>query len=100
MKTEVFLDASYAIALSVPRDFYHSRAILLADEMGRKHTRLVTTRAVMLEIGNALSRRRHRSAVVKLLESLEADSSVAVVPLSEDVYLEAARLFAGRPDKE
>ena len=100
MKTEVFLDAAYAIALSVPKDSYHQRAVLLADELAASKTRLVTTRAVMLEIGNALSKQRYRHAAVQLLHALEADPDVTIVPLSEDLYAQAFRLYRERPDKE
>ena len=100
MKTEVFLDAAYAIALSVPKDSYHQRAVLLADELEASKTRLVTTRAVMLEIGNALSKQRYRHAAVELLRSLEADPNVTIVPLSEDLYAQAFRLYRERPDKD
>lgn len=100
MKTEVFLDAAYAIALSVPKDSYHKRAVLLADELEASKTRLVTTRAVMLEIGNALSKQRYRHAAVELLRSLEADPNVTIVPLSEDLYAQAFRLYRERPDKD
>ena len=100
MKIEVFLDAAYAIALSVPKDSYHKRAVLLADELEASKTRLVTTRAVMLEIGNALSKQRYRHAAVKLLLSLEADPNVTIVPLSEDLYAQAFRLYRERPDKD
>ncbi len=100
MKTEVFLDAAYAIALSVPKDSYHKRAVSLADELEASKTRLVTTRAVMLEIGNALSKQRHRHAAVELLRSLEADPTVTIVPLSEDLYAKAFRLYRERPDKD
>jgi len=100
MKIEVFLDAAYAIALSVPKDSYHRRAVLLADELEASKTRLVTTRAVMLEIGNALSKQRYRRAAVELLLSLEADPNVTIVPLSEDLYAQALRLYRGRPDKD
>ena len=100
MRTEVFLDAAYAIALSVPKDSYHKRAVLLADELEASKTRLVTTRAVMLEIGNALSKQRYRHAAVELLRSLEADPNVTIVPLSEDLYAQAFRLYRERPDKD
>jgi predicted nucleic acid-binding protein len=100
MKAEVFLDAAYAIALSAPKDDYHRRAVLLADELETAKTRLVTTRAVLLEIGNALSRQRYRRAAVELLQSLEADPNVTIVHLSEDLYVRAFRLFRGRLDKE
>ena len=56
MKPEVFMDASYAIALSVPKDNYNQQAILLSDRLENAKTRLVTTQAVLLEIGNALSK--------------------------------------------
>jgi predicted nucleic acid-binding protein len=100
MKTKVFLDAAYAIALSVPKDSYHERAVLLADELEASKTRLVTTRAVMLEIGNALSKQRYRHAAVELLRSLEADPNVIIIPLSEDLYAQAFRLYRERPDKD
>jgi predicted nucleic acid-binding protein len=100
VKTEVFLDAAYAIALSVPKDSYHQRAVFLADELEASKTRLVTTRAVMLEIGNALSKQRYRHAAVKLLQSLEADPSVTIVPLSEDLYAQAFHPYRERPDKD
>jgi hypothetical protein len=52
VKAEVFLDAAYAIALSVPKDSYHERAVLLADELEAAETHMVTTHAVMLEIAH------------------------------------------------
>ena len=100
MRTEVFLDAAYAIALSVPKDSYHKRAVLLADKLEASKTRLVTTRAVILEIGNALSKQRYRHAAVELLRSLEADPNVTIVPLSEDLYAQEFRLYRERPDKD
>ncbi|MDH3603640.1 MAG: hypothetical protein OEU26_28860 [Candidatus Tectomicrobia bacterium] len=72
MPTEVFLDTSYAIALSSSRDQFHERAVELADQCDQSGTRFVTTRAVLLEIGNALSRQHYRLAAVPLLAALEA----------------------------
>lgn len=100
MMAQVFLDTAYAIALSVPNDLFHKQAIFLADQLEAAGTRLVTTRAVMLEIGNALSKLRYRRAAVRLLQSLELDPSVKVVPLSEPLYERAFTLYRGRLDKE
>jgi uncharacterized protein len=97
---EVFLDTAYAIALSSVSDLFHHRAVLLADQLEAAGTRLVTTQAVLLEIGNALSKQRYRHAAVKLLEALEADPNVEVIPLSEQLYARAFRLYRERPDKE
>jgi predicted nucleic acid-binding protein len=97
---EVFLDTSYALALSAPTDQLHGRALRLATELEAARARLVTTRAVLLEIGNALSRQRYRAAAISLLQALEVDPSVAVLPLSEELYARALQLYCSRPDKE
>jgi len=61
---------------------------------------MVTTRAVGFEIGNALAKRRYRQAVIKLLESIEDDPNLEIVPVSEELYKRAFSLFKKRPDKE
>jgi uncharacterized protein len=76
--TEVFLDTSFAIALSATTDQSHARAVDLADQLEKKGTRLVTTQAILLEIGNALSKQRYRIAAIQLLESLASDPNVLI----------------------
>jgi uncharacterized protein len=100
MEAEVFLDTAYAIALSSPNDQFHARAVELADQLEILGTRVVTTRAVLLEIGNALSKQRYRQAAVRLLDSLEADPQVDIVPVSEPLYARALQLYRERPDKD
>jgi uncharacterized protein len=100
MKGEVFLDTAYAVALSSSNDLFHQRALHLADEIEAAGVRVVTTRAVMLEIGNAFSRQRRRPAAIELLDSLEADPGAEIIPLSEQLYGRAWQLFRERPDKE
>lgn len=97
---EVFLDASFAIALASPPDIHHSRAVEISSWIERDGSRIVTTRAVMIEIGNALSKRRFRSAAARLLVALETDPSVEILPLSEELYGRAFALFRDREDKD
>jgi hypothetical protein len=97
---EVFLDAAYAIALSAPQDQYHERAEILAEQLETEGARLITTRAVVLEIGNALAKLRYREAAIELMDSLEDDPNVEIVPLSEELYARAFQLYRERPDKE
>ena len=99
MTNEVFLDTAYAIALSVESDEHHERAEELAEQLEAEATRLVTTRAVLLEIGNALSKKRYRKAALELLDALEQDPLVEIVSLSEELYGQALELFRNRPDK-
>jgi len=100
MTGKVFLDTAYAIALSVESDEHHERAEKLADQLEAEITRLVTTRAVLLEIGNALSKKRYRKAALELLDALEQDPLVEIVLLSEELYGKALELFRNRPDKD
>ena len=98
--TEVFLDTSFAIALASSTDEYHEKAEDLAAEIGLRKTRLVTTRAILLEIGNRLARLRYRKEAVRVLSSLETSPGVEILPLSEDLYWRGLDLFRKRPDKE
>lgn len=100
LMNKVFLDTSYAVALSARTDQNHERAVELAKELGEASTDFVTTRAVLLEIGNALARVRHRQAAVRLLSALENDPKVEIVSASDDLYQRALDIYRDRLDKE
>ncbi|QTA85969.1 type II toxin-antitoxin system VapC family toxin [Desulfonema magnum] len=99
MMPEIFLDTSYAIALSSKRDRFHRKALELAEKLEAEKTKLITTRPVMLEIGNALSALPYRSSAVALLDALEADPNVGIAPLTESLYMRGFDLFRKRQDK-
>ncbi len=98
--TEVFLDTSFAIALSSVTDQNHVRAVKLANQIETNKTLLVTTQAILLEIGNALSKQKYRAAAIQLLESLQIDPSVEIVLFTNSLYKSAFNLFKQREDKE
>ena len=98
--TEIFLDTSFAIALSSVPDRHHSQAMAIAAELTRQKTKLVTTQAILLELGNALSKARYRKAAIQLLTSLETDPNVTIVPITTQLYSRAFELFKTRLDKE
>lgn len=100
MMNEVFLDTGFAIALSVESDEHHERAEKLAGQLEDEQTRLITTQAILLEIGNALSKERYRAAAIELFDALEEDPLVEIVPLTENLFTQALDLFRSRPDKE
>jgi uncharacterized protein len=99
-KVEWFLDTAYAIALSSPKDEHHHKALLLAEQIEAEGTRLLTTQAILLEIGNALSKHRYRKESIKLLEALEQDPKVEIISLTKDLYRRSFNLYRNRPDKE
>jgi uncharacterized protein len=97
---EVFLDTSFAIALSAVTDQNHARAVQIAEQLELSNTRLVTTQAILLEIGNSLSKKRYRLAAIALLDSLASDPNVDVVLLTDALCVAAFNLFRSRADKE
>lgn len=98
--SEVFLDAAYAIALAAPTDQHHQRALEVAERLETDASSMLTTRAVLLEIGNALAKLRYREAAIELLNSLEADPRVNILPVSDDLCDRAFQLYQERLDKE
>ena len=100
MRDELFLDASYAIALSTVRDQHHSAAVDVARQLRADRPKLITTRAVLLEIGNSMAKARKRAAGVALLEALEEDPGVEIVSVSDDLFAEGVALYRRHRDKE
>ena len=96
---EFFLDAAYPIALVSTTDQHHVVAAKIAAALKMKPRRLITTRAVLLEIGNALAKPHLRSVGVELLKSFETDPRVVVVSLDDALYQRGFELFNSRSDK-
>jgi uncharacterized protein len=100
MRSEVFLDTAFALALANVNDLLHARAKGLADQLETDKIRLVTSRPVLLEIGNSMAKLRYRSAGTRILTALDADPYVEIVPLNEKLYHRAFLLYRERRDKE
>lgn len=81
--SEVFLDTSFAIALITKKDKHHQRAKEMADDFEHRRTRFVTTRAVLLEIGNAFSKSPlRRQAVIEGLPIPSPRTATSTKPVS------------------
>jgi uncharacterized protein len=100
VSNEVFLDTSHALALAIASDQFHGRALIVQEELKRENLRLLTTRPVLFEIGNALSKARWRPAAMQLLRAVEADPTVQIVAWSDAKYKQALDLYCNRKDKE
>jgi uncharacterized protein len=98
--SEVFLDTSYAIAISSSRDEHRPRALELSRHLRSEGTQIITTRAVIIEIGNALAKAHLRGGAITLIDAMEADPHVEIIPVSEELYAEGAKLYRDRQDKE
>ena len=100
MESKAFLDTSFAIALSVESGAHHEYAVILSEQLEHEQTKLITTTAILLEIGNALSKKRYRQAAAELLDSLEQVKTVEIIQIDSELYRKAFELFHNRPDKD
>ena len=95
-----FLDSSYVIALAQTTDEHHPRAMNLAVSVEHRKIELVTTRAVLLEVGSALAKLRVRRDAIRLIDALQKSTWVETVPLTEEIIGQGWNLFRERKDKE
>jgi len=97
---ELFFDSSYSIARASPGDQYHDQAAALNTQIKLEMPRLITTRAVLLEIGNSLAKRKYRSVAFSVLWALETDPGFEIVSLTDEYYAKSLILYRDRADKE
>ena len=96
----VFVDSSGWIALLNSRDSLHSRAKELYRDKLRGGSRLLTTTAVLLEVGNWLSPSPLRQLATDLLDRIERSNLVSVVFVDNDLYTRGWAIYRERPDKD
>jgi predicted nucleic acid-binding protein len=94
-----FLDTSYAVALLSERDQNHGRAVRLARRVTQNNARLVTTQAVLLEIGNTLSDPSLRKAAAQYIAHIRQAPKIDVVPLTLSLFERGLTLYRERTDK-
>ncbi len=97
MTEALFLDTSYILALVNTRDEFHHQALDLADQIDN---RIITTEAILTEIGNALAKQQWRELAIDTLNDLRNDENIEVIPVSSDLFSKALKLYSSRMDKE
>ena len=93
---EAFVDTSFVIALVNRRDQYHSQAVELASRFDKRP--LVTTDAVLLEIGNALAR-NFKSDSIQIIEHFLTSEEIQIVNLNPELFRRAFELYRSHLDK-
>ena len=92
-----FVDTNFFLALINDRDEFHDKAVVLADEY--RGQSLVTTDAVLLEVGNGLAR-GFRDEASALFEELENSAEAEIVRLDPEILSTAMALYKLHRDKE
>ena len=95
----LFADSGYWIALWNPRDSLHEKALSIADSLGASD--VVTTQMVLTEALDAMSgmgefRRRF---AVQMVQSLEDNPGVEIVPQTDSQFRAALQRYASRSDQ-
>lgn len=92
----VFLDTGYMLALLNTRDKYHQAAVALAKAVQPPY---ITSEAILLEIGNALSRPPYRALGIQALTEMRESDQYRIVPVDSTLISRGFELFRARPDK-
>lgn len=86
----------FLVALINKRDQYHQKALALAEKF--ENYPLITTDAILLEVGNGLSS-NYRNKVAELIEEFLTSDDVEIVRLTPKLFDEALGLFKKHQDK-
>jgi uncharacterized protein len=92
-----FVDTGYWIASVDRSDRYHERAVAWARRLAGP---LVTTEAVLTEVGNALAGLRWRAACFTLLQRIRSNPAIEIIPVNETLFDRAVQFYTARSDKE
>lgn len=96
MPESAFVDTGYILALVNENDQHHAEALALSEQFDGQP--IVVTDAVLLEIGNALSR-MDRNAAVQIIQDLRESPGVTVVNLTPELFESGFDLYRRHTDK-
>lgn len=93
---DALVDTSFVVALVNKNDQHHNQAIELASRFDKRP--LVTTDAILLEVGNALAR-SFKTESIQIIEYLIAADEIQIIHLSADLFRRAFELYRSHSDK-
>ena len=99
----LFLDTAFIQALINRRDQHHEKAKTMFPRV-RQARSVFLTEAILIEVGNALSR-FDRTAAVEFLDSClgerkEATANLTIIPVDTALLSRGLDLYRSSPDKE
>ena len=97
MPDRIFLDTSFVIALINEKDQYHAQAETLSFRFA--NSALLTTSAVLLEIGNALAK-DFRAEAINIIRVLSHSSRVELVEIDSNLMEKGLAVYEKYSDKK
>ena len=96
MPNKKFLDTSFTIALVNDKDQYHEKAQELSPLYMRDY--LITTDAVLLEIGNALAK-DFKNEALSIIKTLRNSNKTAVAEINSELFEKGLEIYETHADK-
>ena len=96
MPNRIFVDTSFVLALINERDQYHDQAETLSHKF--ENSFLITTDAVLLEIGNAMAK-DFREEAVAIIKVLRSSKRVEVVEIDGRLFEKGLEAYEKYRDK-
>ncbi|MDM8566677.1 PIN domain-containing protein [Candidatus Halobeggiatoa sp. HSG11] len=98
---KVFMDTAFLIAVIDTSDNYHDLAITCYKKLIKQKWSVITTEAVLIEIGNGLSKLKWRQVANKWIISIQESKTIfKVVPTTTELLNKSINLYGKRLDKE
>ena len=97
MPNRIFVDTSFVIALINANDQYHNQAQALSYRFDKSS--LVTTDAVLLEIGNALAK-DFREEAIETIRVFRTARNTKIVEISASLFEKGFETFQKYDDKD
>lgn len=97
MPNRIFVDTSFVIALINDNDQYHNQAQALSYRF--ENSQLVTTDAVLLEIGNALAK-GFREEAIETIRVLRSGKNTEIVEISASLFEKGFETYQKYDDKD
>src|SRR3990167_6534168 len=94
MPGKIFVDTSYVLALFNTSDEFHKKAKEL-KKLTLSPNKVITTEAILLEIGNALSRLNLRQKCSVFIKGFYKTENVEIIPITTALIMEGRHADAG-----
>jgi uncharacterized protein len=95
-----FLDTGHLIALLSSKDRFHQKAVRFQAQVKLEQRRLITTEAVVFEVGVAFSRVAQRPVGMAIMHTLMHEPMIETVAISASLRDKAIALFSKHQDKD
>jgi predicted nucleic acid-binding protein len=101
MKNRIFMDTAFLLATIDASDKYHTRAQKTYEHLSRGRWAIITTDAILVELGNGLAKIRWRQIAHTWITRVRGSQTLfTVVPIDQGILTQAIALYGTRQDKE